>query len=64
MLASFHLGSVFSSKITDMHRYDHHYGHLYDVTRFKDRVTGDELSVFYLKKFGPFWIVSSVGMGP
>ncbi len=64
MLTSFHLGSVFTSKITDKHRYDHQYGHLYDVTNFTDRVTGGGLSVFYLKKFGPFWIVSSVGTGP
>lgn len=64
MLTSLHFGSAFTSQITDMNQYDRHYGHLYDVTHYKDRVTGGPMSVFYLKKFGPFWIVSSVGTGP
>lgn len=64
MLTSIHFGSVFTSNITDMKQNDYQYGHLYDVSHYVDRATGDELGVFYLKKFGPFWIVSSVGTGP
>ncbi|GLX66755.1 hypothetical protein [Paenibacillus glycanilyticus] len=64
MLTSFHWGSVFTSKITDKNQFDRKYGHLYDVTGFVSRTTGDAISVFYLKQFGPFWIVSSVGTGP
>lgn len=64
MLIRIHLGSVFTSNITDMKQYDRHYGHWYDVTNYVDRVTGDELFVFYLRKFGPFWVVSSVGTAP
>jgi hypothetical protein len=64
MLIRIHLGSVFTSNITDMKQYDRHYGHWYDVTNYVDRATGDDLFVFYLRKFGPFWVVSSVGTAP
>ncbi|SFD53336.1 hypothetical protein SAMN05216378_0346 [Paenibacillus catalpae] len=64
MLTRLHLGSVFTSNITDMNRYDRHYGHEYDVTNFVDRTTGGSMGTFYLSKFGPFWVVSSVGTAP
>lgn len=44
--------------------FDQNYGYLYDVDGYKERNTGDEINVFYLKKYGPFWVVSSVGTGP
>lgn len=50
--------------ITDMDRIDELYGHFYDVSGYKERATGGELSVFYLKKRGPLWYVDSVGTGP
>lgn len=56
--------SAFTSKITDMERYDPQYGHLYDVSGYVDRMTRDEVNVFYVKKKGPFWYVSSVGSAP
>ena len=64
MLARLHPISTFTSDITNMERYDKDYGHLYDVTRYMDWRTKEEVFVFYLKKAGPFWIVSSVGTGP
>jgi hypothetical protein len=64
MLTRLHLGSVFTSQITDMKQYDRHYGHWYDVTNYVDRATGGGLSVFYIRRFGPFWVVSTVGTAP
>ena len=64
MVLHLHPISAFTSKITDMERYDLQYGHLYDVSGYEDRMTRDELSVFYVKKKGPFWYVGSVGSAP
>ena len=64
MVLHLHPISAFTSKITDMERYDLQYGHLYDVSGYEDRTTRDELSVFYVKKKGPFWYVGSVGSAP
>jgi len=64
MVLHLHPISAFTSKITDMERYDLQYGHLYDVSGYEDRMTRDALSVFYVKKKGPFWYVGSVGSAP
>jgi len=64
MVLHLHPISAFTSKITDMERYDLQYGHLYDLSGYEDRMTRDELSVFYVKKKGPFWYVGSVGSAP
>ncbi|RIX60498.1 hypothetical protein D3P08_02770 [Paenibacillus nanensis] len=64
MLVKLHPVSSFTTNIANMERYDRTYGHLYNATGYTDRMTGDELGVFYLKKKGPFWVVSSVGSGP
>ncbi|OBZ13842.1 hypothetical protein [Bacillus sp. FJAT-26390] len=52
------------AKITTLGRVDAEYGHLYNVSGFMNRATGDELGFFYLKKLGPFWYVASTGTGP
>ncbi|ALS28116.1 hypothetical protein IJ21_27200 [Paenibacillus sp. 32O-W] len=64
MLLRFHPISTFIAKISNMGSYDPEYGYLYDVKGYVDRTTGDDINVFYLKKNGPFWIVSSTGTGP
>lgn len=64
MLTRLHLISTFTSNISSMDRYDKEYGHLYNVEGFDDWSTGESVNVFYLKKFGVFWIVSSVGGAP
>jgi hypothetical protein len=64
MLVRLHPISAFTSNITNMERYDPYYGHLYNVTNYVDWSTGEEVSVFYLKKAGPFWMVGSVGTAP
>jgi len=64
MVLHLHPISAFTSKMTDMGRYDLQYGHLYDVSGYSARTTRDALSVFYVKKKGPFWYVSSVGSAP
>lgn len=51
-------------EIHNMNRNDHTYGHLFDVKGYEDPQTKDELGVFYLKKYGFMWNVSSVGTGP
>jgi hypothetical protein len=40
------------------------YGYLYDVEGFVDRLTMDEISVFYLRKSIIGWYVHSIGTGP
>jgi len=56
--------SAIISNITNTERYDNQYGYLYNATNYEDWSTGEALEVFYLKKIGPFWFVSSVGSGP
>lgn len=63
-LLHLHPISSMKAKITNTHHIDPVYGHLFDVTGYKDYQTGDELGVFYLKKYWIFWDVSSVGTGP
>lgn len=64
MITRFQPISAVTTNITNMERLDKRYGHLYNATNYKDWATGEELEVFYLKKFGPFWFVSSIGSGP
>lgn len=50
-------------EINDKERHDDQRGYLYEVIGYKDIQTGGDLGVFYLKKYGPLWYVSSVGSG-
>lgn len=51
-------------QIEDKGVFDPQYGYLFDVSGYRDPLTKDELSVFYLKKYGIFWMVADVGSGP
>lgn len=64
ILTRLHPITSFTAEITNKEKYDQTYGHMYDVNGYKDTITGDEISFFYLKKHGPFWTVSSAGSGP
>lgn len=64
LLFSLQPTSSITSELINKERYDREYGYLYLVDGYKDLVTKGEMNVFYLKKLGPFWRVSSVGTGP
>lgn len=61
----FHLHPIqcFTADVKKMELVDREYGQLYDVRGYIDRMTGDEIGAFYLKKAGPFWYVGSAGTG-
>jgi hypothetical protein len=64
MFLHFHPVSAFTSDIVDLGLEYPREGHLYHATDFRDRATGEEISFFYVKKYGPFRYVASAGSGP
>ncbi|XEC97318.1 hypothetical protein AB6A23_12630 [Paenibacillus tarimensis] len=64
ILFRFHPISSISAEISNKRNFDQKYGYLFEVDGYKHRITGDELNIFYLKKYGPLWVVSSTGTGP
>lgn len=63
ILFKLHPISSINANISNMGIYNDA-GHLYDVSGYKDWATGEDIYVFYLKKKGPFWVVTSTGSGP
>ncbi|WP_169089884.1 hypothetical protein [Paenibacillus sp. PL91] len=64
ILASLQPINSLQAAITPMGVVDAEYGHLYNVSGYMSKATGDELGVVYLKELGPFWYVAGVGTGP
>jgi hypothetical protein len=64
MFLKLHPISAVTSEITDLGAHLAIDGHLYHATKYVDRATGGEISFFYVKKKGPFWLVESAGSGP